>query len=119
MIQAQDLRIGNLVLDRDDKEKYYPIESIYLNMHNVYWVSYRNNSIRCSVESLETISLSDDLLLRSGFRRLDKYTFTYKGFFIHRRKRGFVHGKNLIVESYHQLQNLFFCLKQQELIYTP
>ncbi len=115
MIKQNELRVGNLVMDFDDGQKYYPIESIYVNLHGVYWVSYRDNSIKCSVEELEPIPLTEELLLSSRFRRLDKYTFTYKGFFIHMRKRGFVYGKNLIVEYYHQLQNLFFILKQEEL----
>ena len=71
IIKPSELRIGNLVYDVEDGN-YYEIESIYLkDDSNVYWVSYRDGSIKCRVDALEPIVLKEEWLLRMGFEKSD------------------------------------------------
>jgi hypothetical protein len=119
MIKVNELRIGILVMDFEDSQKYHPIECIYLNMHDRYWVSYRDNSIKCSVESLEPIRLTEEWLLKFGFEEWDKNAWQ-KSFALSLNKINDIfcynnNSINVIIKYVHQLQNLYWCLCGEEL----
>jgi hypothetical protein len=132
MIKENELRIGNLVMDFEDSQKYHPIECIYLNMHDKYWVSYRNNSIKCSVESLEPIPLTEEWLLKMGFDISNSSGYNIKNNGIEIdvwfNDDGLINDIQIsstnISGAYpnikhfqyvHQLQNLYWCLCGEEL----
>lgn len=57
------------------------------------------------------VELSEEWLKKFGFKQLDKYTWNKNGFFIHKRKEGFVFniGKKKYIQKYvHTLQNTYF-----------
>jgi hypothetical protein len=125
MIKENELRIGNLVMDFEDSQKYHPIECIYLNMHDKYWVSYRDNSIKCSVESLEPIPLTEEWLIKFGFEKQMMWTYAInifgnKKLIYYLGEKGWsVGNKNYSdfsnLNYLHQLQNLYFALTGEEL----
>ena len=120
MIQANELRIGNWIMDRGgkmwqidcweyaDKVASKPIEVIYNGIKS------QGHPYTEEIPYLQPVQLTIQLLINSGFKQIDKYTFVKKNIFIHHRKSGFKYGK-LIVTSMHQLQNLYFALTQKEL----
>ena len=66
----------------------------------------------------EPIKLTNEILFLLGFKSFGK-DFIKNGIIIHNRKRGFVVNKKIpIIESVHQLQNLYFALTGQELQYV-
>jgi hypothetical protein len=117
MIQANELRLGNLI--------HFPylgsnVEVIGIALKDdarlFIQTKLNNNSFFELPEKYNPIELTEEWLIKFGFRRIDKYTFVINGIFIHMRKRGFVYSKNLIVKTVHQLQNLYWCLTGKELI---
>ena len=121
MIPAYELRIGNWVADRGGKmwqidswESKNKVASLppYLGLLNdipMYGHPYTEE-----VAYLQPIELTTKLLIDSGFRKVDKYTYVKNNIFIHHRKVGFKKGK-LLIKSMHQLQNLYFALTNTEL----
>lgn len=100
-MNAKDLRIGNFVNDENG------ITQIQLG--DFYNMEIDRNC------PYNPIPLTEEWLLKFGFRQIDKYSFAYKGFFIHKRKIGFKYSKKLIINSVYQLQNLYFALTNEEL----
>ena len=121
-MKIEELRIGNLVNYEQTTHKIISIES-ETNMTKSVWMSSPylvKDTYYHDISELKPIDLSEQAVLNLGFRRLDKYTFVCKGVFIYHRKRGFVFGsvnRKCILKSIHHLQNLYFALKQEELIY--
>jgi hypothetical protein len=121
MIQANELRVGNWIKDRGGKmwqidcwESHDKVASKppYLGVLNE--IPMFGHPYTEEIPYLQPVDLTIQLLINSGFRQIDKYTFVKKNIFIHHRKSGFKYGK-LIVSSMHQLQNLYFALTQKEL----
>ena len=108
-MKANELRLGNLVLYSDKNETPIPT-TINIDISDLILL---NNSVKDVL--YEPIPLTEEWLLKLGFRRLDKYTFARNDIFIHMRKRGIVYSKKLILENLHQLQNLYFALTNEEL----
>lgn len=111
MIQAKELRIGNLINERD--------RLIKVNWQEIKWVQEDLNNI------FQQIPLTEDWLLKFGFKETMKWTFAIdlvgnlklvyycgeKGFSI-----GFKNHSDFNNLIYvHQLQNLYFALTQKEL----
>lgn len=63
------------------------------------------------------ILLTEEWLLKLGFRKLDKYSYTKNGFFIHYRVRkgSFIYSGKTKVKYLHHLQNLYLDIKNEEL----
>lgn len=62
-------------------------------------------------DNVKPIPLDEEWLLRFGWKKIDKYTFNLKGWFIYNRKRGLVTGsknREIKLESVHQFQNWWF-----------
>ena len=105
MIDPKELRIGNLLkkggaVIKVDAQTIVKIDDIGL------------------AAGYEPVELTEEWLLKMGFRKLDTYSFVNNSIFIYDRKRGFVYGSinlDLMIESVHQLQNLYFALTRKEL----
>src|SRR5690606_34110214 len=65
MIQAQELRIGNLVLFYGKIDK---VESI-----GKYAVSFENGLAKYTLPNLKPIPLTEDILLKGGFEDVSSY----------------------------------------------
>ena len=103
MIKANELRIGNIVMETiyDFEPKQIVISREHFSQPEDYY---------------EPIPLTEEWLMRFGFGRLGKYSFRDKNLIIHHRKRGFVVNKKIAIIQYvHQLQNLYFAFTQTEL----
>ena len=108
---TQELRIGNYIKYND---KIIIVDTIYYDSINMDL----QDCDGIEINLLKPIPLTEEILLKCGFRKLDKYTFVIGGLFIHSRKLGFVFhlGKRkIILSSLHQLQNLYFALTNKEL----
>lgn len=74
-----------------------------------------NHTFTLFQNMLEFIPLTEEWLLKFGFKPFCK-DFSLKGIVIHKRKRGWVLRKSVPDLKYvHQLQNLYFALKGEEL----
>lgn len=72
-------------------------------------------------ESIKGIPLSTRWLVNLGFKEIgiNKYTYIYKGFFIHRRKRGWItRCSDMEIQYVHELQNAVLFSKNESLILT-
>ena len=127
MIQANELRIGNIV-DRVSSSKIDVIDNYYtvfeLDEHSVS-VDDIDGNLYIN-ESVEGIKLTEEWLLRFGFRQWGKYKHLWKlknvcGFTIcttisfHLNEYGRWRNNIGEMEYVHQLQNLYFALTGQEL----
>ena len=110
MIQATELRIGNYTERNDMSIKAITAEDlVYLSKGE-------------DITRIHPIPLTEEILLKSGARRIDKYTFVLNGLFIHMRKMGFVFNvgkKKIVIEHLHKLQNLTHALTNTELNIKP
>ena len=110
-MKATEVRLNNLVYFKfNSKKQIHSIIPKDIRIMNICECTFKNES-----ECYYPIPLTEEILLKCGFKTLDKYTFVFKGFFIHKRKRGFIYGKNKIIKFTHKLQNLYFELTGQEL----
>lgn len=97
------------------------------------WVEITSNEgneyIQCNVNTIKMVErgldfiipipLTEEWLLKFGFKKIDKYTFVRGGFFIHKRKDGIIFNigkKKIYLEFVHTLQNMYFCIEQKELV---
>lgn len=117
MIQANELRIGNWIADHE-AGGCFKIESIYKNMKGVYWVSYRNESITCSIDELEPIPLTEEWLVKFGYTKskCDTYWWNDNNITLYYNvfdKLSNYYGYEL--KYVHQLQNHYFALTGEEL----
>jgi hypothetical protein len=116
MIQARELRIGNL-LHWSTNNEVVVVDSEHIRMCSVS----QNDFNRL----YKTIPITEEWLLKFGFDKnddlftFDKFTILPKGF-----RQGYIQGRiylnNYKVDTYvpeyaHQLQNLFFILRKKEL----
>lgn len=104
-MDANDLRIGNLI-KKDGIVVTVDGRTIF-----DFWCydNVRRNH--------EPITLTENWLISFGFKPFSK-DWSKNGVIIHTRKRGYVIRKSIpIIESVHQLQNLYFALRGEEL--TP
>jgi hypothetical protein len=71
-----------------------------------------------TIDEIEPIPLTGEILEKFGFKKLDKYTFNKGGWFVYNRKRGFVTGsknRELKLDSVHELQNWWFTNNKEDL----
>lgn len=134
-MKLNELRIGNLIMfSHADGEPY---EIFWFN--NIGWSKRDdfNGDIKNYYEGiyynrrLEPIPLTDEWLLRFGFEKistyeysLDKinYPFNYKDGKVNITPGGIgddTYGIDIPCKYVHQLQNLYFALTGEELIYKP
>lgn len=128
MVKANELRIGNWIADHV-AGGYFQVESIYKNAIGVYRASYRNGSIDCTIDALEEIPLTEEWLNKFGFEKIKKDSYStgkkvdfnvfILGLFSYNSIQDNWWYGNFILENppkyVHQLQNLYFALRGQEL----
>jgi hypothetical protein len=123
MINANELRIGNLVY----RDSWNDSRSIDIITGYDFWHSQRLDRVESQVEwgSLSVIPLTEEILLKCGFEKLggDNYS-------IGRISLGLnynisididyvpIHCLNGKIKYLHQLQNLYFALTNEELEIT-
>lgn len=138
MIEANELRIGNWILDSETDEQYFQVEEIRKYVGNENWVYYRKGSIKA--KEVESVPLTEEILLNCGFEKKglevqyqilicdETETENIKllilescdeaGYFadIHEKIYMGSYTMNISKVKYlHQLQNLYWCLCGKEL----
>lgn len=126
-MQANELRIGNLVLDEDGDEM--PIGSLDARRTIVF----HSEAVWSEIDTLRGIPLTEEWLERLGFERhmttiwhletnlcyyVDKEKRFYQFTIYWNEEQGFYHSEQSPTENMafvHQLQNLYFALTGQEL----
>ena len=118
MIQANELRVGNLVtinetalhFDGAGKDETFCISEIKEEV-----VKFKGFHTSELYSGIEPIPLTEEWLLKFGFKPFCN-DWSKKALIIHTRKRGFVIKRSIpIIKSVHQLQNLYFALTGTEL----
>ena len=115
MIQANELRIRNYVELIESPLNPHsamvkPLFKDYIEIISPSSLQYKN------LKDYQPIPLTEEWLVKFGFKRLGKDTFYLGAIKIHHRKRGFVLAKRYRdVQHVHQMQNLHFALTGEEL----
>ena len=100
-MKASELRIGNIV-------KQGIIESIGSSLIEVSDTIYES-------EVIEPIQLTEEWLLKFGFRKVYKTCYQYKDFILDDRFIMMDIDITIQLKYVHQLQNLYFALNDKEL----
>jgi hypothetical protein len=114
MIKATDLRVGNPLNYHTAEGDILPSK---MDWQDFKWIDEDEKGFNL-VHS--AIPISEILLIKAGFVQIDKYTFTFFGFFIHKRKIGFTHGggkHKIVFQGIHHLQNVFYFTRGKELFF--
>jgi hypothetical protein len=120
MITANELRIGNLV---KWEEYILPIksidyESVYVKLNEELRIIYKTKYLYLFINELEPVPLTEERLLKFGFEKdVTEYNICW---FLNHVYIWFVDGEyinelDLPIKYVHQLQNLYFALKGEEL----
>jgi hypothetical protein len=129
MIQANELRVGNLIKSPYGFSK---IDEVGLKDGNGY-VKLKNKNMGYYLDVCSPIQLTDEILLKCGFKKGDEYylspsDYSTEGFvemmcfdlkeceFI--IDRSVYSGFSVSIKHLHQLQNLYFALTGEELQIT-
>ncbi len=115
-MKAQDLRIGNLVYDRDGKTATIDSIGMFGN------VRLTTSDYHCESSTLfdcDPIQLTEEWLLRFGFEKVNHY-FQINEFWVYFRLRDYKYVfrhcvKTFEIKYVHQLQNLYYALTGEEL----
>jgi len=105
-MKANELRIGNWV---ETNEGYKRVAEL-----DKYGISYHITPDAVKLELckyIKPIPLTEEWLLKCGFRKLDKYTFVKNKWFVYKRKRGFVTAskkREVKLDYVHLLQNWYY-----------
>jgi len=118
MLDAKDLRIGNLFNHFEDG--ILPIEEIKKDSDGFqgYYAVFRNGSTKCHVSYLIPIELTEEWLLRFGLTKNNGYPYKFLDGFIKIRNGEYFfkyHTLDIKVNYIHTLQNLYFALTNKEL----
>ena len=118
MLDAKDLRIGNLFNHFEDG--ILPIEEIKKDSDGFegYYAVFRNGSIKCHVSYLAPIELTEEWLLRFGLTKHNGYPYKFLDGFIKIRNGEYFfkyHNLDIKLNYVHNLQNLHYILTQTEL----
>jgi hypothetical protein len=131
MIKANELRIGNLVLGRFGGD-VFPREVIGIDNSTVYFTEGFENRFRDKqdLEDVKPIPLTEEWLVRFGFEKEEADAkgiavwdeFYHGTFLISNHGTGIedyhfiaYEGEVVDVRFVHELQNLFFAIKREEL----
>ena len=123
-MNPQELRIKNYIYDIEES-KYYQIEEICKlsedSKNQNLGVRYRNGSFWSDISFIKPIKLTDEILLKCGFDKFD----TIGGCFFYNKigiRIDYILGKFVLLgydrcklNYLHELQNLTYCLTNEEL----
>lgn len=113
-MEAKELRIGNIVYSKLDSANLsvYQIDALGCLLEN-------NNGCRwIELHDILPIRPTEEILLRCGFKKVGKLNYKYNDFKITIFGGEFcfyTYHYKIIIESIHQLQNLYFSLTTKEL----
>jgi hypothetical protein len=122
----QELRIGNFIKDVGETQDIYTVSEITLNSFTAGPMTV----FRAGFEFDHGIPITEEWLLKFGFKREDEFSIIYLEVNALLRLQGNAHGQvalsdkrsieqlNVRCEYVHQLQNLYFALTGEELIYN-
>ena len=121
IIDPKELRIGNLIKARDINQ--FRIDEICLSEYGEYIFRMypafpdKKSCIHLQVYMAEPIQLTEEILLKAGFKKLNWGIVTYYNPLFELDSNFVARGVdyNLKVETVHQLQNLYFVLTGKEL----
>lgn len=119
-MEIRELRIGNYICDPNEEIKYHKVEEILKGIDK-HLISYGFGLIRAGVDLIEPIPLTEELIIKCGFERQEYNDYRhpvligtltlYEGVAeLHISDLYSVWANNL-----HQLQNLFYSLRGEEL----
>lgn len=113
-LAREELRIGNYV---NYEQTTHVVEALLRNFCISEWKdATESNPYHHPYSHLKGIDLTDDLILRLGFKRFGN-DFSFKGVVIHKRKRGYIINTKVPEMKYvHQLQNYFYATRGIDLI---
>ena len=116
-MMKNEIRLGNIF--------YHIKEEIHYGTYYVCEITkdgvVNENGKLIPYNEIEPIPLTEEWLLRFGFKQLDKYTWLKNGWFVYNRKRGFVTGskkREIKLSFVHKLQNWYY-LTGEELTIKP
>ena len=120
MITANELRIGNLVKWREHilSIKSIDYESVYVELNEELRILYETKHLYLPITEIEPVPLTEERLLKFGFEKdVTEYNTCW---FLNHVYIWFVDGEyinelDLPIKYVHQLQNLYFALKGEEL----
>lgn len=138
MITAEQLRVGNFLQTKNGKQvEVWNIQSDGINSYTWSETQYRVQSggsdLSYEYEDLEPIKLTEQWVLDFEFKVESNYdTFELEGFELETNQRnistnerssfylflGEDHIFNRKIDFVHELQNLYFTLKQEELFFN-
>lgn len=119
-MKTNQLRIGNYIFVKEDSEVNLRKISGLTSNEVIYSISIngKNKFFANPIENVIPIKLTDESLIKLGFKRFCK-DFSFKGIIVHTRKRGFIINKKLPqMEHVHQLQNYVFACRNVEMSYS-
>lgn len=111
-MEIKELRIGNWVINNYLKPDYET------NKDPIGWNYYK---IECGgdiedYEDYEPIPLTEEILLKCGFEKLGLIKYELNGVVLNIKWSSyFIHRFDTEIKHLHQLQNLYFALKGEEL----
>lgn len=111
-LSVNEIKHGNII------NTPYGEHKVYGSSPDVVQIDIDGTIYDFDLDETQPIKLTEEWLLRFGFRQLDKYTFCKNGFFIHKRKIGFIFNvgkKKVNLPFIHTAQNLYFALTSKEL----
>ena len=117
MIQANELRIGNYILNNDKLFRIVGIDQYKIRSKRYDQVS--DLPIYCDYltgEWIKPIPLTEDILLKCGFNWINLGVMVKDNYFIrHDGCLTMCMKSGVLLTTVHQLQNLYFALTKQEL----
>lgn len=111
MINANELRIGNLIQTETGKIKR--VENVFGDRFNLKFVN--GEPMSDPLTEMESIPLAPEILKKCGLA--DKQILGFEFYFNGKGECVLTneHGNSVIIHSLHQLQNLYFALTGNEL----
>lgn len=110
-MKANELRIGNYVNSN-------PFNGIITVFHNDKCVvKHKSGIVKCLIDDLQPIQLTEEWLLKCGFYLVDKNFFIHDSLSLGIRKSNGFYMNHVTkeIKYLHQLQNLYFALTGEEL----
>lgn len=130
MINASELRIGNWIKD-EETGKYYQVEQLRLRVGSELWVVYSIEKNTVYSKQVQPIPLTPEILEKCRFKNIgDVYWISisnlkcelqfeiYATDYVNVLRGNFCDLILDKIKHLHQLQNLYFCLTGEELIFN-
>lgn len=126
-MEVKELRISNYLTITESAKKdlwnciEINIKNIYCEVESfsndeIYLIIDNYESIEFGYEDVKPILLTEEILLKCGYKKFDNNHYIILGHMIYMLSDMFICDKNGIIIKYlHQLQNLYFAINGKEL----